>query len=141
VNPDSWAEGWIIGRYVETPQGLIQQWGDSLLQLVGTPRHGDGDVEEGQLPRQRRGRESVLSDEEGDVLRTRKGIPQLCRIPGKSRRIRRLVQHGTYKAADWRRYCIPQEHACPSSALLQYYLNSNIRSSVQIRFAFFIIFS
>jgi hypothetical protein len=59
------------------PDGMLPEGAEG-------PRGGPVDVEEGQLPRQRRDGEPVLGDEEGDVLRTRKGIPQLRGIPGQA---------------------------------------------------------
>ena len=54
-------------------------------------RHRPVQVEKRELPGQREDGEPVLEAEEGDVLRTRKGLPQLCGSLEGDRRVRAMV--------------------------------------------------
>lgn len=76
------------------------------------PRNHTVDVEEGQLPGQLQDGELLLQAEEGDVLRTRKGIPRLCGIPEGDRRIHTLVQQREDSREVRLCSCGTQEH-CP----------------------------
>lgn len=88
----------------------------SDADLSGRPeeiRDNTVDVKKGELPWQQQDGEPVLEDEEGDVLRTRKGVPQLRGTQEGDRRIHNLVQQRKDSDEARRCSCLQQEHcAC-----------------------------
>ena len=76
------------------------------------------DVEKGELPGQQQDGEPFLQEEEGDVLRTRKRVPQLRGTQEVHRRIRGLVQQRKNSPAARRCSCWKKEHCtCPAAVL------------------------
>ena len=92
-----------FGPGVAVPEGSLPE------QACGVRDH-TVDVEKGELPGQQQDGEPVLQEEEGDVLRTRKRVPQLRGTQEVYRRIRGLVQQRKNSPAARRCSCFQQEH-------------------------------